>query len=242
MRGSFTVAMLAGALALGGAGSARAGSVTIQYELTGGTAVSDFFEGSVTAGKYKLTLPASGANTVLSGPATLETLSVRAALSSSYQQLQQTVQLTLLAPLPGQGAPGSVFLGGAGKLSGYEILHCLASGSLCTYYGFTPSVPQLNPSFRVYPDAVGGVSIQGAAGTAQGSYLTGYGLYSGRVSFQFTGNEVSRTFVPEPLRRALLPTALLALALLRWAGRARQPGGARGQNGRLAWPAWVPRG
>jgi hypothetical protein len=168
----------------------------------------------VTAGKFKVIFQASGPNTVLSGPATLETLTVRAfALSTSYQYIEQTIQLTLLAPLMGQGGPGSAFVGGGGSLSGYTILHCLPSG-LCTSYGIVASVPELYPSFLFYPDAINGVSIQGASGAANGTFVTSFG-YSGRGSLQFTGREVSRTFVPEPARRLFLPVALLALAALR---------------------------
>lgn len=214
---------------------ARAGTVTIEYQITSGSAPSGFFDGAITGGQFRVKYQAAGSNTVLSGPAILETFTVRATRLSSYESLAQTIQLTLLAPILGQGAPGSVFRAGGGDFSGYSILHCLRP-YLCNDYDIPLSVAYYFPSLRFYPDAVGGISITGPSGSAAGMYQTpgsppDYPPFQGSLSIQFTGTEVNRTFVPEPVGGALLPGAVVTLVAL------RRLAGARRRRGEFAPPA-----
>jgi hypothetical protein len=189
---------------------AAAGSVEIVYEITGGSFGTPP-GGSVTGGGYTLRLQANGPLTPVSGPAALETFSLRGTDQTVYYGNVLTSHFTvvLTKPVGGGGTVASGFRNSAlAVLTGPVHIHC--SGPNCAMAGFPPSVSQ---SFPLRNAAMpSGVSLYPSGGRASGTYqIAGTTDF---FSLSFMGREVERTFVPEPDSRGLALAAVVGLVAL----------------------------
>jgi hypothetical protein len=132
-------------------------------------------------------------------------------ISTAFNQL-------LNGELAGNGTVAGGFSNAApGVFSGSAGFHC--SGGTCGSAGFVPSVTKFYSLFVSAPAA--GIAINATGGSLTGTYSI-VGLGSDRVSISFTGQEVSRTFVPEPDQHWMGLVALASIAGLRtWSRGAR---------------------
>jgi hypothetical protein len=221
VRTTFAMTLLCVACASGFAPAADAATVTIQYQLIGGSVSGGVPPPlTVSGGSFSVTYQALGLNTLIPGPAILNSFVFQASGISSYGFLSTAISLALTAVANGTRTAAGQFLNsGTALLSGIAGLHC--TGPFCGSYGYTASVPSF---FTIYfTGQPGGLTLNGALGGGVGTFrLVGVSTTVG--SLTFSAQEIDRTFVPEPERPWQTLTALSALGLLAWVRRSRRRG------------------
>lgn len=206
-------------LALGLAAPAAAGTLSIKYQITGGGFILPP-GAAINGGMYTVEFDASGSFTIIPGPAILKSFSFSG--TDSYMTYGDTFSTAFNLLLNGEPAGNGTVAGGFSNVepvlfSGTLGLHC--SGGTCGYAGFVPSVTQFYSLLVSAPTV--GFTINAAGANLTGTYSI-VGVGSDRVSIFFTGQEVSRTFVPEPDQHWMGLVALASIAGLRiWSRGAR---------------------
>jgi hypothetical protein len=193
--------------------AASAGTTTIEYQITGGSVTGgDIVNAPVAAtGGWAIRYPAGGPNTLSSGPATLLSVSVVMPPAFTVERyFLDSFQLSLTSAVGGGGTPAAGFSNLApAAFEGVINAHCFG---YCGYYNLVTSVAK---DFPLYVTAAaGGLQFQGDVADLSGNFtipnLPDLGF--GRIAL--TGQEVRRTFVPEPTLAAMLPLAFAAVWLL----------------------------
>ncbi len=208
---------VAALLALGWAAPTAAGTLSIKYAITGGTVILPP-GGAINGGMYTVEFDASGSLTIISGPAILKSFSFSG--SDTYVTYGDTISTVFSVLLNGELAGNGTVAGGFSNtalalFSGPAGIHC--SGGTCGAAGYTPSVTQFTSLLLSAPP--GGIAIN-----ATGAYITGSYMLGGTgdsISVSFTGQEISRTFVPEPDQHWMGLVALASLAGLATWSRSR---------------------
>jgi hypothetical protein len=203
---------VAALLTLGWAAQSAAGTLSIEYEISGGTVITPP-GGTINGGMYTVEFDASGSFTIVPGPAILK--SFRFSGSDTYLTYGDTISTNFNVQLNGELAGNGTLAGGFSNaapavFSGPAGLHC--SGGTCAVAGFVQSVTKFYTLLVSAPQA--GIAINPAGASISGTYQL-VGLTSGAASMSFIGQEVSRTFVPEPDRDWLALAALVSIAGLR---------------------------
>jgi MYXO-CTERM domain-containing protein len=195
---------------------AVAGTVTIFYQINGGSTVAPAGTVPISSGSFSVTFQAAGSYTRLTGPAVLNSFQVVGGKTypiAPGASIQLTFSSLLLAPVSGTGTAGGVFANiGIAAISGPYNLHCFDTVvGACSGAGFAPSVVLSYP-FTAVANA-GQLNINAGTGPASGSLSAIYvsALGSGPFTTTFIGQEVSRSFVPEPASAPLAGLGLLAL-------------------------------
>ncbi len=204
-------------------GAAGAATVTILYEITGGLVTGDTDPETVTGGQFRVTLPAATTNSLLSGAGTLQSFSVMADGVSRFLGFASTrITLRLTNKPSVEGNRFGYFIArGTPIFAGTLRQHCIAPGTICTYYGYFPPYSVSVPSLVAFsaadnlPTSVFRFNALESAGLLLSNFGGGG---TGFFALQFFGEEVERVFMPEPGGNWLAVTALASLsgmALLR---------------------------
>ena len=205
-RPGVVVVLLALGLVCGGAGSARAGQVTIEYEITGTVGVS----GIPAIGSLTASFPATDINTLVPGPGSIATFAFGG------------------CDIPGSGAGGCFNFNLlspplAGTFTGtllqatqtaYIALQQIVCAPCITFTGTNAYAPMATPTPTPTQGFWAGPGGTGAA--VRFSYGSAFGV-------GWVGTEVSRTFMPEPRGAWVLPSSAMTLAALSWRRRRRRP-------------------
>jgi hypothetical protein len=200
-RNLFAVAAFAALPLVLTAGAASAGVVTVQYNVTSGTLDALFGSTPYTGGgTYTVRYQASSASALQPGPATLVTLNVTAGPSR-----------------PGLlGAPGSypvsfytpalMAVVGASAATGFRT----ATATTSMIPGYTGILIQLGNANR---GAAGWHTVGPGSGrlTLSSMVASAFFLIPNTIAV-FSGQEINRTFVPEPASGTLVLIGLAGLA------------------------------
>jgi len=218
------IGILAGAAMTMGlllAGNAQAGYVLATYDLAGSTLTTttllgsdvDQITGSVTFrywGATSTLSPLTGNSASLVGGDTYTLIDQNFGgniVLNGYND--QTVGGQNLALPPG----AAIMLGGAAATQ-VNQLHC--TGGLCAAGGFVPSVTQTNNTNNPFfmPTILFTTGLAGHGDWAAGTLtLTqGTGLSSVSLQFNYVGQEISRSFIPEPGTASLVYLGLAGIA------------------------------
>jgi hypothetical protein len=215
---------LAAAIGFTLAGTANAGVITATYNLAGSTLTTTSFLGTDTdqiTGTVTIQYGAASINGPISFAALVAGAATTLVMNPNTQpgagQLTLNGSTTTTVTAPGAGGPigaATIALAPApGTVTG--SLHC--TGGFCGLAGFVASVPQ-----TVFPPAP--LALATAGGVVFTSGQAGLGNWAGVpytitqaggqavLSFAYVGQEVSRTFVPEPGTASLLGLGLAVLA------------------------------
>lgn len=174
----------------------------------------------VTGGTYTVNFSALGPFTLVSGPATLKSFSFSG--YDIYVTYGDTISTSFNVGLNGQvagnGTAGSGFNNAVSAFfSGPAGFHC--SGGTCAYAGFIPSVTRFY-TLRITAPAAG-IAINGNTANVAGSFQL-VGVSSGPALVSLSGQEVSRTFVPEPDQHWMVIVTMVSIAAARaWSRRTR---------------------
>ncbi len=217
------VPLIALLLLLGSAPAARAGQITIDFDLSGssiailGGAIVVPPDGSITSAFTKLQVEGSGNAAASSGPARLESMTLAGTISGTLLGGAMTVtggvnasQIGSAAGLLNPALTVAAF-GGPGVLSINALINC-SPGTACSLLGLPISItgPQTFSPFGSFQ--VGNINNVGNATLSGQLSLTLGGL---TAVFNLVGTEISRTFVPEPSTFSLLGIALIGVAACR---------------------------
>jgi len=203
--------------------SARAGTITIDFDLTGsGVALLGGIlnippDGSITAASAQVTVQGSSATNAAAGAAQLGNLMLVATVNGT---VGSAVALT-------GGFSAAQIGGGAGSLSGglghlnmatltlnlNGLVNCI--GGLCSALGTFPVSAVNSPSVLT---GFGSIGI-GNLGTLSAATLSGvlsFTIGGASAVLSLVGQEVNRTYIPEPNTFALVGLGMLGLAGLGW--------------------------
>ena len=206
-----------------GAPSALAGTITIDFDLTNssvallGGILNIPPDGSITAASVQVTVQGSNLTNASAGAAQLSNLMLMATINGTVGGA---------ATLTG-GLSGTQLGGGAGNLSGglanlamatltlnlNGLVNCF--GGLCPALGTFPvsAVNSVSVLTGIGNMGIGGLGTLGAA-TLNGLLSLTIGGATAAVSL--VGQEVNRTYIPEPNTFALVGLGMLGLAGLGW--------------------------
>lgn len=213
-------------LLLGSAPIARAGQITIDFDLSGssisilGGAIVVPPDGSITSAGTKLQVEGSSNANASAGPARLESLTLAGTISPTTLlggavTVSGGVNASQIGSAAGVLNPALTLaaFGGTGVLSINALINCTPPGSSCSFLGLPISVsgPQTFSPFGSFQ--VGSINNVGNATLAGQLSLTLSGL---TAVFNLAGTEISRTYVPEPSTFSLLGVALIGVAACRW--------------------------
>jgi hypothetical protein len=197
----------------------HADTVTISYAITGGTVSAADPSVMVTGGSFSVTHPAMGTtnnHTVIAGAAVLNSFSIQ--FTAAYQGVGTWQSMSVL-PLAGMlgvnGLGGSAFQNIAGLLlAGTHTVQCNSPAAYCIYTGYTPGVPEVL-ALSAQLDAAGGLAFDPMGGTVKGAFFShtvSGGIYTGRATANFIGQEIGRVYVPEPGMEIQAMVALLSIS------------------------------
>ena len=207
-------------LLLGSAPAARAGQITIDFDLSGssisilGGAIVVPPDGSITSASTKLQVEGSGNASASAGPARLESLTLAGTVSGTVlgtMTLTGGINASQIGSAAGLLNPALTLaaFGGAGVLSVNALINC-TPGAACIALGTFPisvTGPQTFSPFGSFQ--IGNINSVGNATLAGQLSLTLSGL---TAVFNLAGTEISRTYVPEPSTFSLLGVALIGVA------------------------------
>lgn len=203
---------LGGALALVSlAVPAAAGTLRIAYGITGGTVVVPP-GATIKGGMYTVEFEASGIATIVSGPAVLKTFSFS---GSDFTVTYGDVLVTNFTVQLNPGLAGIATLAGGfwnaatANFAGVVGVHC--SGGTCPSGGFVQSVTKFFSLVVSAPSS--NLSIDGNGAHLVGGYEI-VGVTADQFSVSFTGQEISRTFMPEPRPHWLVLAAVGSIAAI----------------------------
>ena len=203
--------------------SARAGTITIDFDLTGsgvvllGGILNIPPDGSITAASARVTVQGSNLTNASAGAAQLSNLTLMATINGT---VGSAVVLT-------GGFSGTQIGGGAGSLSG-GLANLIVATLTLNLNGLVNCFGGLCPALGTFPvSAVNSVTVLtgigsmgiGGLGTLSAATLNGVlSLTIGGATavVSLVGQEVNRTFIPEPNTFALVGLGMLGLAGLGW--------------------------
>jgi len=217
-------------LLLGSAPAARAGQITIDFDLSGssisilGGAIVVPPDGSITTAGTKLEVQGSSSANAAAGSALLKSLTLSGTVSGTVltaATLTGGVSASQVGSVAGALNPALTLaaFGGPGVLSVNALINCTPAG-ICGALGAFPisiTGPQTFSPFGSFQ--VGSINNVGNATLSGQVSLTLGGL---TMVFNLVGAEISRTYVPEPSTFSLLGIALIGVAACRWR-RVRSP-------------------
>jgi len=205
-------------------GTANAGVITATYDLTGSTLTTTSLLGSDTdqiTGQVTIQYGAASINGPISWAALVAGSATTTIINPNTQpgggQLTLNGSTTTTVTAPGAGGPigaATVLLSPApAQVTG--SIHC--TGGICGLAGFTASVPQpqTGPGVVALATVGGVVFTSGQAGLGNWAgvpYTLTQAGGQATLTFAYVGQEVSRTFVPEPGTASLLGLGLAVLA------------------------------
>ncbi len=223
MRG--TTAIWIVCVGLGAATPAAAGELTVEFDFTQSTltigGVSIPPSGSITSAGTTIMIPADGTVTPVSGPASFTgfrfngtvNVPIGIFLSAVVGDFTVTQVGTAFGTFNAAGSLGLV----TSDLSVFFGLQLSCIGGLCPP-GFPVTSTSTNSVNGTLPFSVNNLSVSGGATIANVITFTVNGT---TVVVDLVGTEVTRTFVPEPGRLALLGAGVAALVALRWRAERR---------------------
>lgn len=216
---------------------AAADRVVIEYAITSGQAtIQGDFLANITGNTFALSylvdvtsgdpnLKSCATTNVIPGYVIQEggtlLLSLDAAFTSTYPYFDTRGRVVApTGPLTPSSCPvnGVARLNGATapiSLVGDQTVTCFGTAPYCGYFYYTPGVPAvLDVVFRL--SAPGGFiwNKQNGTGMMHGVYMTesiGGFAYSGIATVSFVGQEIARTFVPEPSASLLGAASLVTM-------------------------------
>jgi len=192
--------LIIGTVGLGGA--ARAGEVTIHYDHADQAATA--FSGTMT-----LKFQGTDINTLVPGPMVLSTLEMGGGGSNSGVAI--AFRTGLRSPI--NGTFNGTFAFGT-QTATNDWTQTIFGTSPLTFTGSRVFLPDSSPGFP--PDR----GFFASAGGGGGLVTVDPYAYNGYAGLVFSGQETSRTFVPEPGAPWLLGSGVFALAALnRWRQR-----------------------
>jgi hypothetical protein len=202
----------------------RAGTVEVEFDLTGSTlsALGGHInvppDGTITSGMVRMRMPGTGLTAVSPGPARISAfslgLTVDALLSGAL--VTGTASMTQNGVANGSLTTALVYLAATSpfRVSATGTFECTGVG--CAAFGTFPVT--FNGIQTIGPPASFALGSLHAAGqaTARGTLLMMLGSHTAVLGV--VGNEISRTFVPEPgwpWHAALLAGSLVVFSRLR---------------------------
>jgi len=220
---SALIAPVTAVILLLAAPSARAGTITIDFDLTSssiallGGILNIPPDGSITAASAQVTVQASNLTSPSAGAAQLGNLMVVATVNGT---VGSAVLLT-------GGFSAAQNGGGAGSLSGglanlamatltlnlNGLVNCI--GGLCSAIGTFP-VSAVNSASVLTGIGNLGIGGLGTLGAATLNGVLSFTIGGATAVLSMVGQEVSRTYVPEPNTFALVGLGMLGLAGLGW--------------------------
>ncbi len=220
---------LAAAVAALAHAPARADLVKIEFDL-GASSISAFGglvtvppDGTIQAASATVIVTGQGTSTINSGPVTLKTLSLSGTVNANPLGLVTVtgpVVANELSPAMGSLTANlaNAFFPNPLLLIATASIQCM--GAFCPIVGTFPitlnGTQTLNGPFTI---PIGNLGTPGAATL---SALFTLNLAGDAVLVNLVGSEVSRTFLPEPVRVLQLGAAGVALAGLGWLRRRRE--------------------
>jgi hypothetical protein len=211
-------------LLLGSAPAARAGQITIDFDLSGssisilGGVIVVPPDGSITSAGTRLQVEGSSNANASAGPARLRSLTLGGTISGTVlgaMTVTGGISASQIGSAAGLLNPALTLaaFGGTGVLSVNALINC-TPGAACIVLGAFPisiSGPQTFSPFGSFQ--VGNINSVGNA-TLSGQLSV---MLSGLTAvFNLAGTEISRTYVPEPSTFSLLGIALIGVAACRW--------------------------
>jgi hypothetical protein len=202
--------------------ASQAGTVTVEFDFTGSSvAILGGFidvppDGSISAGSGLLEVEAAGSATPSGGPARLSNLSLAGTLDKNGLGVNITGAIAATQP----GTANGNLTAGLGSLSfnpflmnftGFANCSNTGPGSGCTVLGL-PTTFTGPKTFTLTSLGVSSLASVGNAGL-NGTFTFTRGGFTAVLNL--VGNEVSRTFVPEPNTFGLLALGLAGVAALR---------------------------
>lgn len=202
---------------------AQAGTITIDFDLSNsvvsilGGIVTIPPDGNINSATARVTIQGANLGSPQAGPAALSNVSMAATVNGTIGSA-----VTLTGPFSGQQvgtATGSLTGGlnnlvvGTLTLNVNGLINCF--GGLCGVLGTFPisAVNSLSVITGIVPLGVGGLGSIGAA-TLNG--ILSLTLSGNTAVINLVGQEVGRTFVPEPNTFGLVGLGLLGLAGVGW--------------------------
>ena len=198
-------------------GSARAGSVQIDFDFTGssvqilGGIIGVPPDGTITAASASVTVPGSSQTSISAGSATLSNLTLAATISATVIS-QATVSGSVAAnQVPGgsamltAGLANLIFNGVLVNVS--APVNCTSTGPQCGFLGLPINLTGTFPLSGTFP--IASIGTPGNAVVSGAFPITASGI---SALINLVGVEVSRTFVPEPNSASLLALGFIGLA------------------------------
>jgi len=219
------VPLIALLLLLGSAPAARAGQITIDFDLSGssiailGGAIVVPPDGSITSAFTKLQVEGSGNAAASSGPARLASLTLAGTISGTLLGGAMTVTGGVNASQSGSAtgllnpALTLAAVGGPGVLSINALINC-TPGTACGLVGTFPvSITGPHTFLPFGSFQVGNINSVGNATLSGQLSLT---LGGQTAVFNLIGAEITRTYIPEPNSLSMLGIGLIGVAACRW--------------------------
>lgn len=202
------------------ASTARAGQLTVDFDFSGSSvAVLGGFitvppDGSITSASGQLVLTAPGLLTAAAGPAQLANLALAGTIAKNSLGVNITGAIGATQPAVAAGSLSTgldhlVFSPFQLNFTGFA--NCTSTGPGCGVLGL-PATFNESKTFTIASLAVGGLGING------GAFLNGtfdFTIGGFTAVLNLVGNEVARTWVPEPNTFSLLALGLAGFAAAR---------------------------